>query len=49
VTETGPRARVTVAITALVDEAPQDNVTQLWEFNLEHTDRWRLCGTSQIS
>ncbi len=49
VTETGSRARVTVEITALVDEAPQYNVTQLWEFNLEHTDRWRLCSTSKIS
>jgi hypothetical protein len=48
VTETGSRARVTVEITALVEEAPQYNVTQLWEFNLEHTDRWRLCSTSQI-
>jgi hypothetical protein len=48
-TETGSRARVTVEITALVEEAPQYNVTQLWEFNLEHTDHWRLCSTSQIS
>lgn len=49
VSETGPRARVTVEITALVDEDPQYNVTQLWEFNLEHTDRWRTCSSSQIS
>lgn len=49
VTETGSRARVTVEITALVDEDPQYNGTQMWEFNLEHTDRWRLCSTSQIS
>jgi hypothetical protein len=49
VTETGSRARVTVGITALVDEDPQYNVTQLWEFNLEHTDRWRTCSSSQIS
>lgn len=48
VTETGPRARVTVEITAVVDEAPQYNVTQLWEFNLEHTDRWRTCSSSQV-
>jgi hypothetical protein len=48
VTETGPRARVTVEITALVEKDPQKSVTQLWEFNLERTDHWRTCSSSQI-
>ncbi len=49
VTETGSRARVTVEISVLFDRNPQYNVTQLWEFDLEHTDRWRVCSSSQIS
>jgi hypothetical protein len=48
VTETGSQARVTVEISALFDEDPQYNVTQMWQFDLEHTDRWRVCSSSQV-